>query len=193
MELFWTRGYEAVGVRELLDAMGVCRQSLYDTWGDKRQLFLRAVERYTLQAEEAFRERLEGPGSPVGRLRELLSVKARDASSGDCRGCLAMNAIVEWGAEDEEVSAVLKAFLQRLEKRIADAVRRGQESGEIDGLAEPKTLAQFLLFVCLGYAGLGRLKLPTGMARSVLETALERSPRVKRPRSEAGDGLACYF
>ena len=44
MDLFWARGYEATGLRDLLDHMGIGRQSLYDTFGDKRSLFLQAIQ-----------------------------------------------------------------------------------------------------------------------------------------------------
>lgn len=46
-ELFWTQGYEATSISDLEERLGVGRQSLYDTFGDKRRLFLRAIERYT--------------------------------------------------------------------------------------------------------------------------------------------------
>lgn len=172
MKVFWEKGYEAVGVRELLEAMGVCRQSLYDTFGDKRQLFLRAIERYTRDGEASLRERLQQPGSPLANLRGLLEAKAKASSDADCRGCLAMNAMIEWGDRDPEVAELLKANLRRMERLILETIRSAQSAGEIDAAAKPKPLAQFLLFICLGYSALDRLKMPAAMGRNVLETTL---------------------
>ena len=46
MEVFWSRGYEAASVGELVKQMGINRQSLYDTFGDKHALYLQALDRY---------------------------------------------------------------------------------------------------------------------------------------------------
>ena len=45
-ELFWTKGYEETSMRELEEGLGVGRQSLYSTFGDKRDLFLASLDRY---------------------------------------------------------------------------------------------------------------------------------------------------
>ncbi|MEN0112091.1 MAG: helix-turn-helix domain-containing protein, partial [Planctomycetota bacterium] len=115
IDLFHARGYESVGVRELIDAMGVCRQSFYDTFGDKRELFLRAIRQYCADSEGWFQERLAAGPTPLAAIRDLLRERATAAKSssarsatGACRGCLAMNTLVEWGAEDDEVAEVLR-------------------------------------------------------------------------------------
>ena len=179
MEVFWRKGYEAAGVRELLDAMGVCRQSFYDTFGDKRQLFLRAIERYCSDAEGWFREQLEGPGPALENLRSLLKAKAAGASDKDCRGCLAMNTIVEWGGADDDVAQLLRQNLKRVEKMLAATLERAQEEGDLDPTVDTRPLASFLLFVCLGYAALDRLRLSPKMAQNVLETALGVLPETQ--------------
>jgi AcrR family transcriptional regulator len=46
MEVFWTRGYEATSLRDLVAAMGISKSSLYDTFGSKHELFLAAIDRY---------------------------------------------------------------------------------------------------------------------------------------------------
>ena len=46
MECFWHRGYEATSVRDLADKMRISAPSLYNTYGDKRELFTRSLERY---------------------------------------------------------------------------------------------------------------------------------------------------
>lgn len=172
MEVFWEKGYEGVGVRELLDAMGLCRQSLYDTFGDKRQLFLRAIERYGVQMDGWIGERLQKPGSPLANLQDFLEMKAKGSSDAECRGCLAMNTMVEWGGRDPEVAAVLKAHLKRVERLLTTTVRQAQVAGEIDPTTDAATLGQFLLFICLGYSAIERLSVPRKMTQSVLETVL---------------------
>jgi len=60
MHVFWARGYEATSLPELLDAMQIGRQSMYDTFGDKRALFIAALDRYIDRSEAAFHGRGAG-------------------------------------------------------------------------------------------------------------------------------------
>ena len=63
MEVFWTRGYEGASIQDLVKHMGINRQSIYDTFGDKHTLFLQALDRYReIQSRKIF-EVLERPGS----------------------------------------------------------------------------------------------------------------------------------
>ena len=49
MRVFWERGYEANSIDDLLKATGINRGSLYGTFGDRRSLFLSALDRYVEQ------------------------------------------------------------------------------------------------------------------------------------------------
>lgn len=69
-ELFWTKGYEETSMRELEEGLGVGRQSLYSTFGDKHELFLAALDRYAAQQGRSWR-RCSGPtqvSTPFGRI-----------------------------------------------------------------------------------------------------------------------------
>ena len=71
MEVFWTRGYEAASIQDLVKHMGINRQSMYDTFGDKHSLFLEALDHYReIQSRKVF-EVLERPGSMKKNLRQL--------------------------------------------------------------------------------------------------------------------------
>src|SRR5918999_1970317 len=71
MEVFWSRGYEAASVGELVKRMGINRQSLYDTFGDKHSLYLQALDRYREVEGRKMFELLERPGSVKRALRQL--------------------------------------------------------------------------------------------------------------------------
>lgn len=152
--------------------MGVCRQSFYDTFGDKRRLFLRALQCYTQQAEVALAEKLGGAERAIEGLRELLREKAKQASSNNCRGCLAVNTIVEWGDADEEVAAIARGLMRRLKKTTADALRRAVSEGDLPPETDIDALADIVLFVCLGFAAMSRLRIPKAMADHVLQAIL---------------------
>src|ERR1700730_2144482 len=62
MEVFWSRGYEASSIQDLVKRMGINRQSLYDTFGDKHTLYLQALDRYREVEGRKIVELLEQPG-----------------------------------------------------------------------------------------------------------------------------------
>src|SRR6185369_6883576 len=70
MCVFWTKGYEATSLGDLLSAMGIARQSLYDTFGDKRALFGEALARYQQSRGDSLRAVLDGAPSVRRAIRE---------------------------------------------------------------------------------------------------------------------------
>ena len=90
METFWERGYAATSVNDLLAEMGLNRGSLYDTFGDKKQLFLAALDKYQAQRAHELREMLDRPGSAKSAIVEFIHMAAECATSEEGRrGCLA--------------------------------------------------------------------------------------------------------
>src|SRR2546421_11571470 len=71
MEVFWSRGYEAASIEDLVKHMGINRQSLYDTFGDKHRLYLLALDRYREVEGRRIFELLEQPGPVKESLRRL--------------------------------------------------------------------------------------------------------------------------
>ena len=107
MEVFWAHGYEATSVQDLLDAMGINRASMYDTFGDKHALFMAAFEHYGRTVTRGVEEVLDGPGSPLANIRKVLTRMAGDVVGGRSRGCLACNTAVELAPHDSEVAGAV--------------------------------------------------------------------------------------
>ncbi|HYX30172.1 MAG TPA: TetR/AcrR family transcriptional regulator, partial [Pyrinomonadaceae bacterium] len=92
MEVFWARGYEGASIQDLVKHMGINRQSIYDTFGDKHSLFLEALDRYReIQSRKVF-EILDRPGSVKRNLKLLFQeVIDKSLSDKDRRGCFVGN------------------------------------------------------------------------------------------------------
>ena len=89
MEVFWSRGYEAASIRDLVEHMGINRQSLYDTFGDKHALYLQALDRYQEVETRKVFELLERTPSVKKALRQLFGAVVKGAlCKGPRRGCL---------------------------------------------------------------------------------------------------------
>jgi len=72
IRLFSRQGFAATSTDDLMRAMDVGRQSMYDTFGDKRALFLKALEIYVTESVHAIRVELEKPGSALASVQNAL-------------------------------------------------------------------------------------------------------------------------
>ena len=103
MELFWRNGYEATSLGALIEEMGIGRQSLYNTFGDKHSLFIEAAKHYINCNGQYLLDAFEASGSPLGNIRKAMEQTVDFLTSGECRGCLVTNSIVELAPHDDEV------------------------------------------------------------------------------------------
>src|SRR4051812_26279783 len=102
--LFREKGFAAASTEELLAAMGIGRQSMYDTFGDKRGLFLAALERYIADGMEALSRDMAAGPTPLAGLEAALKAFAFRAGSGG-EGCMVVTAVFEFGRSDLDVAA----------------------------------------------------------------------------------------
>ncbi|EYF07228.1 TetR/AcrR family transcriptional regulator [Chondromyces apiculatus] len=150
MHVFWTKGYEATSLGDLLGAMGIARQSLYDTFGDKHALFLEALKRYSEQGVGAVHSCLDTAPSVRRAIRDMFEAIV-DQSEGDKRrGCLGVSASVELAPHDPEVARFLVARQRGLEETFYRALERARTQGEIAASKDTRALARFLTSALIG-------------------------------------------
>ncbi len=145
MEVFWSRGYEAASIQDLVEHMGVNRQSLYDTFGDKHALFLQALDRYHEVESRKLFDLLERPGSVKKALRQLFTVVIEGSlCEGGRRGCLMVNAMSELSGRCKATAARTCRNMEAVEGAFYRALLRGKKEGELKGVREPRAVARFL-------------------------------------------------
>ncbi len=173
MACFWRRGLEATSVRDLAAEMGINGPSLYNAFGDKRALFVRALGRY---AERWMRERIErldheGSGKTAIQmfLHELIERSIKDRER---RGCLIVNSALEISPHDAELRAVIASYLSEIEMFFHRSLTRARQAGEIGSTINPDDTARHFLGVVLGIRVAARSRperaLLEGMARPAL-------------------------
>lgn len=145
MEVFWARGYEATSVGHLVEHMGINRQSLYDTFGDKHTLYLRALDRYReIEGRKMF-ETLEQPGSVKRTLRQLFQGVVECSLGGDeRRGCFVGNATSELAGRCHATAEKACGSMAAAEEALYRALLRGRKEGEIGGGRDLRAVARFL-------------------------------------------------
>jgi len=167
MHLFWSRGYEALGMTELLEEMGISRQSLYSTFGSKRSLFIRSIEHYRATQLTTALALLEREGSQLDNVKAVVRFFERLAADRDCRGCFVANALVEMGARDEEIGALLGDTLQILQKALRRSLREAQQRGELSADKAPTQLSRALTNALVGLSVTGKLEMGRAALRDI--------------------------
>ena len=151
MEVFWSRGYEATSVQDLVGRMGINRQSLYDTFGDKHALYLQALDRYREVEGRRLLELLERPGSVRKRLRELFEeVVEKALSDRERRGCFMGNAMSELAGRCKATASKTRGNMTTMEEAFYLALQRGKQEGEIRGVRDPRAAARFIYCMLQG-------------------------------------------
>lgn len=174
MGLFWRNGYEATGLADLTNEMGIGRQSLYNAFGDKHSLFVEAVTYYVSQNSQPLIEILQAPGSGVSNIRKALEAVVSYMTSGECRGCLVTNSIVELAPHDDEVSDVVRSAVNRTEKAFKATLDRAVESGEVSADTDTRALARFLNGTLHGLVVLGKASVSKAALKDVVTVALSK-------------------
>jgi TetR/AcrR family transcriptional repressor of nem operon len=145
MEVFWSRGYNAASIQDLVKQMGINRQSLYDTFGDKHALYLQALDRYREVEGRRIFELLEQPGSVKKTLRQLFEgVVEKALCDGQRRGCFMGNAMSELAGRCKDTAARTCSNMAAAEGAFYRALLRGKKEGELKGVRNPRAVARFL-------------------------------------------------
>ena len=153
MEVFWSRGYEAASIQDLVAHMGINRQSLYDTFGDKHALYLRALDRYRDVESRKLFELLDKPGSVRIAMRKLFAgVVEGSLSGGERRGCFMGNAMSELAGRCKATADKTCSNMSAVEGAFYRALLRGKKNGELKGVHDPRAVARFLYSSLQGLA-----------------------------------------
>lgn len=144
IRVFARHGYEAASTSDLLEGMGIGRQSLYGAFGDKRRLFLEALRRYSDGSLEEMRQALAGAGSAREAIEAALLVGLGDAEDLET-GCLGVGSIVEFSRSDAEVNALNDAAAAQVVAAFAARVKDGIAAGEFDAGLDAQAAGRMLL------------------------------------------------
>ncbi|MEO1403333.1 MAG: TetR/AcrR family transcriptional regulator [Cyanobacteria bacterium J06635_1] len=157
MEVFWAHGYEATSLSELLKTMGIGKKSLYDTFGNKRSLFLKALEHYAQTTIREMRSHISTEGSPLENLKQLFLEWQETHAQPRSRGCMFGTNIADFNTDDEEIARVMRGYLRQMEDVFYTALARAQKAGELSSAINPRDHARLLLCTAQGLALIGRV------------------------------------
>jgi TetR/AcrR family transcriptional repressor of nem operon len=157
MGVFWSHGYHATALPDLLRATKLSRGSLYAAFGDKHSLFLRALDRYVADALTRMDVEFDPRREPVDGLRAFLAGYVdRTSGANGRRGCLLVATAMELAGRDAEVDRRIGGFFKAMEVRVADALSRAKAAGKLADGVEPSSAARILVCFVEGLRVVGK-------------------------------------
>lgn len=171
MELFWEQGYEKTTMQDLVIHMGIHRRSLYDTFGDKHTLFMRALDHY----EELIGLKMDSQEKPMASVKQAIRRLFEIAiyrNDNKAIGCLTVNTAVELSWHDEKVAEKVVNSFSKTEKLLNELILRGQSSGEIPQDYDAAKLSQFMHNSLVGLRVLVKTNTDKEKMESVIDMTL---------------------
>jgi AcrR family transcriptional regulator len=171
-DTFWKYGFTGTSMDQLSAATGLHKPSLYGAFGDKKALYLAALDNYLAEVRAEFAEAFAMPGL----FESLYEVTERSIDKflrgkGDGSGCFMMSTAMPEASECPEISAVVRGSMESLERAFLRRIEKGAEDGEIPAAADPRTLAMIL--VANHYELSGRAR--AGYSREELRSHADRA------------------
>ncbi len=176
MRVFWEQGYEGASLTDLTNAMGITRTSMYAAFGNKAELFRKALDRYT-----------EGPASYAARaLREptarqvataFLDGSVRATTRPGCpTGCFGVQGSLAAGAPGRDARDALIAWRNEGTLHLHDRFRRAVDDGDLPSDTDPGLLARYIMTVANGIAVQAASGITRGDLQQVADMALRNWP-----------------
>lgn len=149
MELFWKQGYEKTSMNDLVEYMGIHRKSIYDTFGDKHTLYLKAIENYRVYTAKRMTAEILRAETKSQAIKNIFHYTIEGMKDKPW-GCFFVNAATELGLRDKEVEEKAEEAFVQAEKIFEELIREGQQSGEFSDAFNAASLAKILNSALLG-------------------------------------------
>ena len=174
-ESFWERGYSGTSLDELSEATGMNRPSLYGAFGDKRDLYLKALARYWESSLSAIEEMLDYDRPLRVSLQRLYDTALSSYLAGQSgpRGCFAIGTATTEALRDAQIRASLANGLRHIDEAFAARIRFARDRGELPDEADPDALAMLASATLHTLAIRSRAGATRTALRAIVDTTLD--------------------
>jgi AcrR family transcriptional regulator len=145
--------------------MDIGRQSMYDTFGDKRALFLQALKMYVKESVHSINVELERSGPALAAVQNALVVFAERSDLSNLEGCMGLNAICEFGQRDANVTRITRHAGRVQRQTLMRVLTRAKNQGELSPDADLDSMADFFESTLAGI----RMAAKAGKTRRALQ------------------------
>ncbi len=177
MMTFWQKGYQDTSIEDIVQATGVSRYGLYNTFGDKRDLFIKAMEHYAQTMIDGMVAPMELDTAGLAEIKRYFamlsaSLQTPEKAGAGPMGCLIGNASIELGAPDAALAAPIDNHFTRLRAAFFHALQNDQARGTLSAEIDPAVAADFLIGLVIGYLGMLRADMDRQAIAHFLEMGL---------------------
>jgi TetR/AcrR family transcriptional repressor of nem operon len=166
LRLFWRKGYAATSVEDLVKTLRLSRSSLYNTFGDKRTLFLDALKLYSEQVISRTAQTLNAAPSPTAGIQKLFDeLTAGVGAETGAMGCFMVNSVAELVPYDPDVTAIAATYSTELQRLLTEALTQGAGDGTVTRKQPPEQLAAYVFNTLQGI----RILIKSGATRKQLQ------------------------
>lgn len=151
IQVFWKQGFNATSIQDLVEHLGINRASMYDTWGDKHQLYMAALKRYRQGSSSWLLEKIRSE-VPAKEIIEDFMIHAVEEALNDPerKGCFLVNAATELCNQDPQVNQLFIDNKKTLVLVLSELIKEAQSRGEIRQDKSPEVIASFLYTTVVG-------------------------------------------
>lgn len=172
VQSFWARGYEATSVRDLIETTGLTGASIYNAFGDKRALYLKALTHY-VEDRIVWRIRQCDGKTPRDALSFFFNdVLRRSLDDPQRKGCMLVNAALDIAPHDREFQKSIDNSLAKIEQFFRARIEEGQAQGAFSSMQSAPNLARHLLGTLMGIHVLARVRPEKSLLQGAIHSAL---------------------
>lgn len=174
IKAFIEDGPSGASLEKLELVTGVGRKSLYNTFGDKHGLLIRAVEKFQYDSIRNYVEPLEARGAGRPEIERVVMQLAEDMADKKCSsGCLLFLSAQDTRLASKQIDLLVKDYFERLRKGFLKCIKRGVSRGEITSTMSPPALADFFIGVFVGVSSMSRSGITDNAITSFVEVSLQ--------------------
>lgn len=175
VNVFWSKGFADTSIADLEEALGMGRQSIYNTFGGKRALFLKALKQYHDEGHGLLESAFARGNRGLDAIRSYFDGSiAFLTGASERRGCFLTRCLVDHGTVDEEVASTCTSNTERLEDFFSDALKEAVEDGALSPSFEIEPAAQLLSTQMYGLSVMARSGATVDSMRATVHFLLDQ-------------------
>ncbi len=180
MTVFWEKGYAATSMEELQKRMGIGARSLYNTFGNKRALFIQTLDHYTATFVHALYGNLDAIEATLDVVPSMLQTLQHTHERSGGRGCFLGVAMAQVPRDDTELVVLIRQHVAVMEDAFYAVFVRSQERGQLDPAVRPRDLARFYVALFQGLNLVSRIDSDAEIFKSATRVLADSRPTASR-------------
>lgn len=171
--IFWQKGYSATSIKNLVEATGLQPGSIYSAFGDKRGLFLAALDGYFEGMKRRVSGMLHTEQPAIARIETFFNRLVSDSVADEHRkGCFLVNTLLEIPVHDQEINARLQTMFALVEDEFRAVLTEYIASCEFEIKQSPEELARFLMAGIYGLRVFNKTQPDAAALKSIVDNLL---------------------